>query len=301
MKNNALKAHLALFFVTIFYAANYTIAKEVMPDYIRPFGFILVRVVGATFLYWLFSLMYKTVKIEKKDFPKLMLLGLFGAAANQLLFFKGLNITTPVNASIIMISNPIIVALFSAFFLKERISSRKFSGILFGIIGATILLLFKKNFSFGSETIKGDLLVLLNSVSWAIYLVLAKPLLRKYPATAIMKWMFLFGMIYVIPFGYSDALAVHWAHISLSVWCCILFVVVVVTFITYFLNTYALEKLSPSIVSSYIYLQPVFATLIALFFGKDELNLLKIIAAIFIFFGVYMVSKPSVPQPKIPV
>ena len=299
MSNKNLKAHLALLFVTIFYGANYTIAKEVMPNYIHPFGFILTRAMGATILYWLFSFTYKTVKIEKKDFPKLMLLAVFAVAANQLTFFTGLNITTPVNASIIMITNPIVVVVLSVFFLKEKISSWKIFGIIFGISGASILLLFKKNFSFGPQTMEGDLFVFLNSIFWAIYLILVKPLLKKYPAKAIMKWIFLFGTIYVIPFGYTDFVAVNWASIPMFVWGCILFVVVIVTFVTYFLNTYALQELSPSVVSSYIYLQPVFATIIALLFKKDELNAIKIMAAFLICFGVYFSTKTSGLKKKI--
>ena len=288
--NNPIKVHIALFAANLIYAANYTIAKGVMPDYIEPFGFILLRVSGALLLFWFFHKMFSTEKVEKRDFWKLALCGLFGVAINQSLFFKGLNITTPINAAIIMTSNPILVLLFAAFIIKETITGKKLIGIVVGITGAVLLIAFGKNFSFGSTTFTGDLLILINSTSYGIYLVLVKPLMDKYSPLTVIKWVFFFGFLFVLPFGLMEFTQIDWKEMPLNIWMSVLFVVIATTFIAYSLNIYALKYVSPTIVSYYVYLQPLLATVIALFLSKDELSLIKIVSALFIFTGVYLVS-----------
>lgn len=290
--NKTVQAHVAILLANIIYGANYSIAKEVMPAYIQPFAFVLMRVGGALILFLMVSTLVVKEKIDKKDIPRLALLGVCGVAINQLMFLKGLSLTTPINASIIMISNPIVVLLFAAIALKEKIGLNKIIGILLGVGGALLLLLFNKSFSFGSETIFGDMMILINSISWAFYVVLAKPLMKKYNAFTVVKWVFLFGFVYVLPFGYTEMTLVDWKSIPLIAWYCILFVVIATTFLAYIFNTYALKALSPSVVSIYIYLQPFIATVIAVLFGKDELDARKIISALMIIAGVYLVSMP---------
>lgn len=292
-KNKILQAHLALLTVNILYGANYSIAKEVMPAYIHPFAFVLMRVAGATLLFWLVSAIFVKEKIDKKDLPRIALLALCGVAVNQLLFLKGLSLTTPINASIIMVSNPIIVLFIASIVLKEKISLTKITGICCGIFGALLLLLFNKSFSFGSETITGDVMILVNSMSWAFYLVLVKPLMKKYNTFTIIKWVFLIGFFYVLPFGFSEFRQINWIEIPVNIWWGIAFVVIGTTFFAYVLNTYALRALSPSIASIYIYLQPFLAALIAIFyFHNDVLDLRKLTSAVLIILGVYLVSIP---------
>lgn len=292
-KNKIVQAHLALLTVNILYGANYSIAKEVMPAYIHPFAFVLIRVAGATILFWLVSALFIKEKIDTKDLPRIALLALCGVAINQLLFLKGLSLTTPINASIIMVSNPIVVLFIASLLLKEKISINKIIGIICGISGALLLLLFNKSFSFGSETITGDVMILVNSMSWAFYLVLVKPLMKKYNTFTIIKWVFLIGFFYVLPFGFSEFRQINWNEIPANIWWGIAFVVIGTTFFAYVLNTYALRALSPSIASIYIYLQPFLATLIAIFyFHNDVLDLRKLTSAVLIIFGVYLVSLP---------
>ncbi len=291
--NKSIQAHLALLIVNLIYGANYSIAKEVMPAYVQPFAFVLMRVGGALILFWIVSGLFIKEKMDKKDLPRIALLAVCGVAVNQLLFLKGLSLTTPINAAIIMVSNPIVVLVFAALVLKEKISISKITGIGFGVIGALLLLLFNKKFAFGSETITGDVMILINSMSWAFYIVLVKPLMKKYNTFTIVKWVFLFGFLYVLPFGFNEFNQVNWQVIPASIWWDIIFVVVGTTFFAYALNTYALRALSPAVVSVYIYLQPFLATLIAVYyFHNDELDTRKIISAIFIVVGVYLVSKP---------
>jgi drug/metabolite transporter (DMT)-like permease len=291
--SKTLQAHLALLLVNLIYGANYSIAKQVMPAYVQPFAFVLMRVGGALILFWIVSALFIKEKVDRKDFPRLALLAVFGVALNQLLFLKGLSITTPINASIIMISNPIVVLIIASLFLKEKISLNKIAGIIFGISGALLMLTFNKDFSFGSDTIYGDMMILINSVSWACYVVLVKPLMSKYNTFTIVKWVFLFGFFYVLPFGVEQFGQVSWDGLPQEIWFDVLFVVVATTFLAYVLNTYALRALSPSVVSIYIYLQPFLATLFAIYYyHNDTLDVRKIVAAVLIIVGVFLVSNP---------
>ena len=122
--NNKLIAHLCLFGANLIYAINYTVAKNVMPDFIQPLGFIFLRVSGALLLFWITFRLFFYQKIERKDILKLVLCGLFGVAINQMLFFKGLNLTTPINASVIMVTNPILVLIVGAILISEKITYR---------------------------------------------------------------------------------------------------------------------------------------------------------------------------------
>jgi len=285
-----LLAHIALFAANLIYGANYIVAKEAMPEYIAPFGFILIRVIGATLLFWfIWSTMIRE-KVARSDFLRLAACGLFGVAINQLLFFKGLSITTPINAAIIMTSNPVVVMLFSIWILKEAITVQKITGLLIGLTGAILLIIAGSGFSFSSDTFRGDLMVFINAASYALYLVIVKPLMVKYHPITIVTWIFTFGLIIVIPLGYQELLAVEWGSFTPTIWAAVSFVVVFTTFLAYLLNVSALKQLSPAIVSYYIYLQPLLAAMIALYFEKDHLTLVKTGAALLIFAGVYLVS-----------
>ena len=289
--HKTIKAHFALLIVNIIYGLNYSIAKEVMPEYVMPFAFVLMRVGGALILFWIASAFFTKEKIDRKDFPRIALLAFFGVAVNQLLFLKGLSLTSPINASIIMLSNPIIVLIASALVLKEKISKIKITGVFFGLTGAFLLLFFNKSFSIGSATAIGDIMILINSMSWAIFIIMLNPLIKKYNAFTIVKWVFLFGFIYVLPFGYSEFKQINWHSIPPNIYWGIGFVVVATTFIAYFLNTYALRELKPEVVSIYIYFQPFIAALVAIYyFNNDEFDTRKLISGILIIVGIYLVS-----------
>jgi drug/metabolite transporter (DMT)-like permease len=289
------KAHICLFIAQVIYALNYSIAKDLMPDHIKPLGLVMMRISGALVLFWILSLFSKPESLEKGDLKKMMLLALFGVAVNQLFFIYGLSLTKPINSAIIMVSNPIAVMLFTIIVFKERITALKLTGLGLGVIGALTLLLFKAHGSFaiGSETALGDLMTLANSLSWAVFVVMAKPYMQKYQTVTVMKWIFLFGFIYVLPIGMPDMLAVNWSSLSAHTLFAMAFVVVATTFLAYLLNTYALKALSSSVVSMYIYLQPFLATIIAIYLGKDELTPLKIVSGLLIICGVYLAGRKT--------
>ncbi len=288
-------AHLAVLAANVIYGANYTIAKEVMPDFIQPFGFILLRCLGATSLFWITGLFFRE-KVDKKDFPRLILSGLFGIAINQLMFFKGLNYTHPINAAVIMTSTPILVLIMAAVIIKEKITAIKTLGIAFGLVGTLLILMVGKDISFSSDTFIGDLMIWANASSYGVYLVIITPLMKKYHPITVIKWIFLFGLIMVLPFGYQEFRLIEWSTMPTPIIWATVYVVIALSFFAYGLNSVALKYVSPSVVSTYIYLQPVLAAAFAIALGKDSLSWIKIVSVALICAGVYLVSRKTKPQ-----
>ncbi|MBT5859448.1 MAG: DMT family transporter [Flavobacteriales bacterium] len=290
-------SHILIFTANLIYALTYIFAKDVMPGYVHYGGFILLRATGAVFLFWLTYLIFVREKVDRKDILRIAIAGVFGVALNQLLFFKGLEMSTPIiNASIIMTSNPIMVLIMSYFILKERITIRKGIGILLGLIGALNLIFHGGGFSTNSEYMLGNVYILINAASYGVFLVIISPLMKKYNPVTVMTFVFSFGLLYVLPFGFSELQNLDWHSLPLTIIYEVLFVVIGTTYLAYLFNTSALKNLNPSVVSMYIYTQPVLATLFAYLLSKDELSQNKIISAIIIFIGVYLVSVRSKKQ-----
>lgn len=284
----------ALFMVQLLYGLNYTIAKIVMNEnFIKPFGFVLLRVAGATLLFWIVSFMAPQQKIESRDFVKLFVAALFGVVINMLFFFKGLEFTSPIHASAIMTITPIIILILSAYILKEKVTTLKILGVALGLVGALILTIYGKSARLGDNVPLGNLLIFLNAISYSIYVILIKKLTTKYHPFSFIKWLFLFGLIILIPFGYNELNEVKWESFTPYITFSVLFVIIGATFGTYLLNPLALNKLKASTVGIFIYLQPVIAGLFALYLGADFIDPLKISAMLLIFLGVYLVTKKS--------
>jgi drug/metabolite transporter (DMT)-like permease len=208
----------------------------------------------------------------------------------MLTFFKGLSMTTPISASVIMVTTPIIVLTFSAFFLKEKATKRKLSGIFIGMFGAILLIVYGNEIGVSSNAVLGNILVFINAASFALYLILIKNLTQKYHPLTIAKWLYLFGLFLVLPFGIQEFNSIDWGKIPINGLLKIGYVVVFTTFLAYMFNLFAIKKLKPTTLSIFIYLQPVLATTYALIVGSDTLNDVKILATILIFIGVYLVS-----------
>ena len=285
--------HLALFLVNLIYALNYSIAKDVMPSYIGPSGFILLRVIGGSLLFFIAYFFFIKESVAKSDIIRLVFCGLFGVAINQLFFFEGLNLTTPINAAIIMTTSPVLVIIFSAIIIKERITSRKILGIFLGISGAATLILKSGSINLENDFFVGNFLVFINATSYSIYLVLVKTLMTKYNPITVMFYVFSFGLVFVLPFGINELLNIKLESFTQAIYWKVAFVVICTTFLAYLFNAFALKSLNPSVVSVYIYLQPVLATIIALLLKSDSLDFIKLISSLFIFSAVFLVSIPS--------
>ena len=291
---------LAALGATIIYGLNHTIAKNVMPTYITPFGFILLRVLGAAILFWLVSFLIKPEKIQKKDWPRLIACSFLGMVINMLAFFKGLELSTPVNSSVIITISPIIVFIFSAILLKEKIQFLKTIGIILGFMGAVILVLYTSKTGINAPNIPlGNVLFIVNSFAYGLYLVLVKPLIEKYNIITLLKWLFLLAVFLNLPVTFNEFVSVKWSDLPIKdAVLPMLFVVVGTTFCTYLFNAYALRTLSPSTVSSFIYLQPIVGIVYAVSTKSDTLSLVSVTGMILIFIGIYLVTKKKVISNK---
>jgi|TARA_Y100000996_G_scaffold146273_1_gene112645 drug/metabolite transporter (DMT)-like permease len=283
---------LAATIATTIYGINHTVAKMVMPIYIGSLGLVFLRVLGATIIFWTISLFFKTKPIEKKDRLTILKCGLFGMSINIAAFIAGLDYSTPVNSSILIIISPIFVVILSFFIFKNKINFIKILGIILGFIGAMILILTAdSNSSIGRNIPLGNFLFIVNSISYAYYLIIVKPMAEKYDLITLFKWLFLIGLIFNFPLGINQFLDVDWA--SLPLWEAVLpmvFVVVGTTCMTYFLNGYALSKITSTEVAVFMYLQPIIGILFAIFTKSDTITLIMFVASVLIFTGVYLTS-----------
>lgn len=285
-----IKGHLAVLSANLIYGLNYVIAKEIMPVFFTPRAIIFIRVSGAMILFWIFDSLFIKEKVEKKDLIKLAVYSIFGIAINQIMFFEGLNLTTPINSAIIMTVSPILVLVISFFVIKDKITPLKITGIVMGAGGAIMLILKTGEVSFSSGTFAGNLFTFINAASFGLYLVLIKTLAFKYHPLTLMKWLFTFGFIFIFPLCFGKFYHTDFNAIPLHIWFSLTYVVIGATFLGYLLYNYALAVLSPTATSSYIYLQPVIAVIVSLILGKDSLGWGEIISGLLIFTGVYFVS-----------
>lgn len=277
--------------VSVIYGVTFTIAKDVMPAYIGAFGFILLRVGGSALLFWLAWFFAPKEKIDNSDWLRIAASALFGVALNMLTFFKGLSLTSPISAAVIMVTTPMIVLLLSAIIIKERMQTRKVLGIALGLVGTVFLIVYGKSSGHSTNAGFGNLLVFINAVSYGFYLILVKKLMQKYNAFTFVKWIYTFGFLMVLPFGWSEFHAIDWNLMPTGIYLKTVFVVAISTFLTYLLNLLSMKELNPSTVAVFIYLQPLFATIFAIGLGKDDLSLVKTISAALIFAGVYLVTQ----------
>ncbi|OKL38868.1 DMT family transporter [Pontibacter flavimaris] len=289
--NKQLQVHGALFLVALIYGSNYSIAKAVMPAYMGPFGLIVIRVVSAALFFGILSrLVVKEKIVGRADNMRAILCGITGIAINQLGFFGGLNLTSPINAALLMVIVPIIVLIFSAILLRERVGMRKVGGIVLACSGA-FLLIYTSSGEGTPGNLLGDLLIVLNAASYGLYLVLVKPLMQKYNAFTVVSRIFTVGAVIVIPFGWQQVMVPDYSSFPAEIWWAIAFMVIAVTIIAYLFNTWALRYANPSLVGAYIYLQPLLAIVIAISVGRDVFTLEKALYALLIFAGVYLVSR----------
>ena len=289
--NKILKAHIALATVAIIYGANYVIAKEVMSSgLISPQAFIMIRVSSATILLWITHAVFYSEKLSRSDLPYAVLCALLGITINQLCFFKGLQLTSPMHASLIMITVPMIVLAASLIVLKIKVTLKQLIGVILGLIGAG-LLISSAGVSDKLSSLEGDLYIFVNATSYAFYIILVRKLMAKYQALTVLKWLFLFGSFMVMPFGLSDMLAIDYPAFSRVHWWGIAYVILFTTYAAYLLNGYAISRVRPATVGFYIYFQPLIASIVSISMGQDSLDLLKLQSAILLFAGVYLVTK----------
>jgi len=285
------KAHLAVLGANLIFGVNFSVVKYITPALIKPFGLNVVRVVVTTALFWIMLMFEKPEKqIQKKDLPLFLVCGVTGVAINQLLFIKGLSMTFSTHGALLMLCTPIMITIAALFFLKERLTLGRLSGLLLGIGGATMLILSKEKSGTGSNVLLGDIFIIINAISYSFYFVLVKPLILKYSPLQVITWVFTMGAIFIIPVGWHEFISAPWNSFTLLDFSAIAFVVLGATFLAYLFNIYGLHHLNASATGSYIYLQPIFATVVAMIFLHEPFSWTKALSALMIFSGVFLVN-----------
>lgn len=284
------KAHISLLITTVIFGFAYNIVKSLMPATLTPMQLIFIRLLGGAIIYWFFQRLFVPEKVQRKDIIMLAICGVFGFALNQALFYEGLNLTTPVDASIIHVLSPVLVLVLASLIIREKVTWKKAVGIFLGAAGTLVLILYGRMVSFDGSHTKGNILIFLNMVFYALYLILIKPLVGKYHTTTILKWVSFFGFIFIFPFSIKSALQINFEVITVTAWLGIAYVIILNTFIAYLLINFALKRVSPGVVSYYSYVQPVIATIMSVTIGQGGITIPKVLAALLIFSGVYLVS-----------
>jgi drug/metabolite transporter (DMT)-like permease len=293
------KAHLAVLTTNLFFACNYSMVKFISPSLIKPYALNLVRVGVSVLLFWLVWLLGKTMKagmktepgIMKKHWFRFLLCSITGVAINQMLFIKGLTLTSTIHVSLLILCTPLMITIFAFWILKEKVTAPKIIGLASGIGGSVLLILAKESAAHAENYLLGDLLIIINAISYAFYFILVKPLMQVYHPVHVIRWVFTIGLIMMLPFSWVQFTEINWQEFELPHLASLGFIVIAATFLAYYFNVYGISFLGAGVAGSYIYTQPVFAVIIAIIFLNEPLNLQKIIAGILIFFGVFLVSR----------
>ncbi len=291
MINNKHIGHLSIFAANIFFGLNNPVSRSLVPETVDPIVMTSFRIGGGMLLFWVASFFFKNEKVPFRDILKYFGAAFFALTINQYPFIIGLSKTGAIEASIIVTMLPLISMLLAALFLKEPITLMKATGVLVGASGALLLVLNSHSNSNGASSIEGNLLVLAAVVSFALYLTLFKNLITRYSVITSMKWIFLFGAIQAVPFVFKPMESADYSIFSSETWLKIAYVVVIATFLSYILVAVAQKALRPTTLSMYNYLQPIVASIAAVIIGIDVLGIDKILSAILVFSGVYIVTQ----------
>jgi len=285
------KAHIAVLSTNLFFAVNFSLVKYISPILVKPYAVNILRVGISLILFWLLWVMGGTKPhIKRKHWPRFFLCGLTGIAINQMFFIKGLTYTSAIHASLLILLTPLLITVFAFWALKEKFTIAKALGLALGIGGSVLLILSKEQSSSATNYLFGDMLIVINAISYTIYFIIVKPLMLEYPPLHVIRWVFTFGLIMILPFGWQEFASIPWDKFGWSHFVSILFIVVPGTFLAYFFNIYGIQHLGAGVTGSYIYTQPVFAVLIAVIFFREELTIAKLLSGLMIFLGVFLVS-----------
>ncbi len=283
-------AHAALIVSGILFGANYWIAKSLMPDFMNPVQIILFRTIGATLLFALVLPFTKRSRFTAKEWLLIFLCGLTGVTINQFMFFTGLNLTTPLEASLLHTISPIMVLILAFVIIREKSGPMQITGIIAGFAGAVWLTLSGKELSWNSSHLMGNLSIMLNITAYSVYLVLAKPLMNRHDPFRVVFWVFFAGMICFLPFSTQTLISLPALSMPAHMWWVLAYVVVGTTFLTYLLTVYGLKHVSSGTVGAYIYMQPLISGGIGWVTGAEEFTWPKIISGLLIFAGVFLVN-----------
>ena len=290
--------HLALLGSNVMWGIMAPISKFVLAGgIVSSMALVDVRIFGGTILFWIASMFIKPEKVDRKDYIRLFGAGFFSTAFNQMCFIKGVSLTSPVDASICTSTLPIWTMILAAIFIKEPVTGKKATGVLMGLSGALLLVFFGSGHnSSGNSNILGDLLCLLSQVSYSVYLVFFQDVIKKYSPVTLMKWKYTFGALILLPVLLSSFFTVQWGILPSNQWAGLAYILLFGTFLSYLIVPIGQKHLRPTVVAMYNYLQPVTAAAVAILWGLDSFNIVKLIAVVLIFSGVMLVNRSRAAQ-----
>ena len=291
--NQRRTGHISLFLCNTIWGAAVPVSKFILAGGVISSTVLAdVRILSGTLLFWLASLAIKSErseKVEKKDYWKLFLAAFFSTVLVQLFYMKGISLSSPTEAAVCMTTLPIWTVLMSALHLHEKVNVRKAGGILLGLSGTLLITLYGSSISSGGS-FSGAVCCLLSQISYAVYLVFFQDIIRKYSPITLMKWKYLFGALMLLPFSAQEVFRTHWTALSPTVWLALVFIIIFSTFISYFLVPFGQKYLQPTTVAMYNYLQPVTASLLAVAAAQETFFLMKLLAMLLVFLGVWLAS-----------
>ena len=286
------KSIIAVLLGNFFFGTSVIAVKHITPIFIAPLALTSIRIAVCALLFWVIYF-FRPVKtsISGKDYLRLLFCAIMGITFNQTFSIRGMSLTSPIHASLLVLTTPIVVSILAAIFLKERLTNLKILGLSLGITGGALLILSRdsSNTLAKQETI-GDLFIILGAFSYASYLVTIKPLILKYSAMHILQWVFLFGGMISVPLGWNSFRLVQWSEFDALSWFCLVYVVLGATFLAYLLMNYSVSKLGAGITASFIYLQPFFATVASMILLHEQLTFSKMLSATIIMVGVFVTN-----------
>jgi drug/metabolite transporter (DMT)-like permease len=289
-----IKPHVAVLSANILFGVNYAAVQYITGRFIQPFGLNFIRVLIPALLFWLLALVYRSqTGIQRKHIGRFLLCSLTGVVINQLLFIKGLSMTTVIHATLLNLVTPIFITIVAAYFLKEKFSVFKVAGLVFGITGAAMLVVRREGNGDANDMLLGDLFILINAISYTFYFVLVRPLMEEYRPVHVLRWIFTLGLPAMFLFGWNEFTEVDWSVFTVNEYLVLALIVVGATFLAYTLNLYGIQKLGASITGAYIYTQPVFAAAVAMILLGETHTLYKGTAALLIITGVFLAGRKN--------
>lgn len=297
MKNkNKIQAHSAVILANVIFGLGVPVTKLLLDEWVSPMGYMFTRCLGAAVIFWLISLFMPKEPVERKDLLIIMLGGLLGFVVSQTLTAWALVYTTPVYFSLIATLTPVATMLMAAVFLKETLNGKKTIGVLIGIVGALLMVFMGWQSGSGTNDVLGIFLTILSLLTWVIYLLITRNVSQKYSAVTQMKWIFLISTLAVLPFaapewGQQKLFSAAWAWTGVAE---MAFIVLFATVMGYFAIPFAMRYLPATTVSIYTNLQPVVASLVAIYIGQDVLTWDKPVAGILVLLSAYIITRKNV-------
>ena len=289
-----ISGHIACFTAYAIFGVNIIVCKDLTSGHlISPIGIFTLRSLGAGLMFWILSLFLPAEKVEKKDYLKILAAAFLGYFVTQLTFLVAIPDVTPMHCSIISSMSPIYTMFIAAVVLKEPLSWKKAGGVVLSLCGILFLIFNNASGTSGvSESkLSGIFLMFLNSLSFSLYLGIFKPVIAKYSVVTFMKWIFLFSALMSLPLSFREVVSLEWTKIpSMQMWE-LGFLIVFATFVSYFLIPFGQKRIRPTLVSMYSYIQPIIATIISIILCMDILTWQKLMAALMVFAGVFIVSR----------